>query len=505
MGFLQICSGVVLLQLSKSAKDVPDAAVFKGDLDQIREVVTVEEPESEPKADSIRGAASILRRISTARRTMETDEARRFFHDKQQDTLRPPNENEIIEWDGLRRRKTVIGDGPNMSRSTTPRSPSLRQQMPPLGMSRLPTPGDEDENRPGTKQSNRSYLSDIRSHTSSLRNTQWLPLREQDEKHANDESEGMIEKGQLEEIVGTGYHGAGNRHIGRERSDTPRSIHWADDEAAQNLSPGHHTAQRQFSFNTIFNRIKSSSDPSAKRPMSPPKGILRRSQIINDSTKTATEEEQLGLVQGDSRNSAQEESLGEKLQRWSSNESEDNDTRPLHNTRPHRTSVSSMSTAAFPDYEDHHHALYSSQAANVSNPYYIAPSRQTTASPEQMQSQESWQQPPTSSHTRTRSNSSSNPHNRAPPPAHSSFSSHRNPNPLPPVPDETVLGVRSLSSSPSDMGVVSISSTEARDEDRHSPTPAHPAYPGRRNSGWRRHISDASSDDGNLYQDHGRG
>ena len=77
IGFMQICAGVVLLQLSKSAKDVPDAAIFKGDLDQIREVAEVEEPESEPKADSIRGAASIIRRISTARRTMESDEARR--------------------------------------------------------------------------------------------------------------------------------------------------------------------------------------------------------------------------------------------------------------------------------------------------------------------------------------------------------------------------------------------------------------------------------------------
>ncbi len=32
MGFLVICSGVVLLQMSKSAKDLPDAALFKGDL-----------------------------------------------------------------------------------------------------------------------------------------------------------------------------------------------------------------------------------------------------------------------------------------------------------------------------------------------------------------------------------------------------------------------------------------------------------------------------------------
>jgi len=47
MGFLEICAGVVLLQLSKSAKDIPDAAVFRGDLDQVKAVAEIEEPESE--------------------------------------------------------------------------------------------------------------------------------------------------------------------------------------------------------------------------------------------------------------------------------------------------------------------------------------------------------------------------------------------------------------------------------------------------------------------------
>ena len=63
MGFLQICAGVILLQLSKSAKDVPDAAVFKGDLDQVREVAEQEQPETEPKADAIRGTAAIIRAV----------------------------------------------------------------------------------------------------------------------------------------------------------------------------------------------------------------------------------------------------------------------------------------------------------------------------------------------------------------------------------------------------------------------------------------------------------
>lgn len=87
LGFLQICAGVVLLQLSKSAKELPDAAVFKGDLDQIREVGSINEPESEPKADSIRGAAAIVRQLSTKRQHDEQEEVNRV-------ALRPVEEKE---------------------------------------------------------------------------------------------------------------------------------------------------------------------------------------------------------------------------------------------------------------------------------------------------------------------------------------------------------------------------------------------------------------------------
>src|SRR5271169_257446 len=92
MGFLVICSGVVLLQLSKSAKDVPDVAVFTGDLDQVRTIAEQEQPETEPKADAIRGAAAIVRRISVARQKMEMDEARRLHEDRLRD-LEPIGED----------------------------------------------------------------------------------------------------------------------------------------------------------------------------------------------------------------------------------------------------------------------------------------------------------------------------------------------------------------------------------------------------------------------------
>jgi hypothetical protein len=497
MGFLQICSGVVLLQLSKSAKDVPDAAVFKGDLDQIREVVTQEEPEYEPKADSIRGAASILRRISTTRRDAEADEARRFVHDKHEDFLKPPGENEIVEWDGIRRRKTVIGEGPTMSRPSTSRSPSIKQPLPPLGMSRFPDP-DEEERRPSTKQSGHSFLSDIRSGAGSVLHPHWRPLNENDEKYLNSNNTPVTMTEMTGGAVDTEYHGAGHeglgapfRPTGRERSDTPRSIHWADEKASEHgPETPVHAAQRQFSFNSMFNRIRNGSQNSLKPPASPPRGILRRAHLSGgDLRKSATEEERLGLVKGDSRTAQSEETtFGEKLERWSSSDSDLGEVQPMHPGRPHGDSVSSMSTSAFPAYEDHH-ALYSHD--NVSNPYYLPPSRQATASPEH--DEDGWQRP-SGNRPRARSNSS---HARAPPPSQSSFSTHRHPNPLPPLPDERAFsgesGVRSVSSGSSDLGVASISSsTEARDDDHHAQSP--PSYPARRQSGWRRHISQTSSD-----------
>ena len=108
MGFLTICSGVVLLQLSKSAKDVPDAAVFSGDLNQVRTIAEQEQAESEPKADAIRGTAALVRRFSTTREKMEIEELKRIRAEKEQERLEAVSEDGLpqFEWDGLRRRRT---------------------------------------------------------------------------------------------------------------------------------------------------------------------------------------------------------------------------------------------------------------------------------------------------------------------------------------------------------------------------------------------------------------
>ncbi|KAI2715359.1 hypothetical protein CBS147332_5013 [Penicillium roqueforti] len=521
IGFLQICAGVVLLQLSKSAKDVPDAAIFKGDLDQIREVAEVEEPEFEPKADSIRGAASIIRRISTARRTMESDEARRFFHDKHEDTLTVPGENEIIEWDGLRRRKTVIGEGPTMSRPITPRTPSVKQQHPPWGMSRLPAAEHEDDHRPNTKQSGHSFMDNIRSRaTSVLHHSQWKPVNTEDEKgsNANTQSMGMTDMAHQSGNVDTEYHGAGMAggveavfNANRPRSDTPRSISWAD-EKPESLAPEPlaTTTRRQFSFNNMMGRMKTDSESSVKpTPGSPPRGILRRTHLAPDLRKDATEEESLGLVHGDSRRSQpEEEPLNEKLDRWSSAESELDEPQPIFTGRSHGNSVSSnMSTAAFPAYEDNHHHYSESN-----NPYYLPHNRQTTSSPEPLShEEEGWKHHSSrgsSSRTRTRTTSSVHVHSHAPPPAQSSFSTHRHPNPLPPLPDitpTTTLDLRpiatnssALRSVSSESDMVTTLSSETGDLNDHPL-----GYLARQQSGWRRHMSENSSHDGETYATRG--
>ncbi|KKK20492.1 hypothetical protein ARAM_005193 [Aspergillus rambellii] len=315
LGFLQICSGVVLLQLSKSAKDVPDAAIFKGDLDQIREVATQEEPESEPKADAIRGAAAIIRRLSTPRRNLEAEEARRYFRDRYEDNLKPPAENEIIEWDGLRRRKTVIGEGPTTGRS---RTPSVKSPLPPLGMSRFP---EDWSDRPEANQGGHSLMTGVRSQVSALVHSPWTPIHDDHDTAPQSMSLETIHSNR--KTVDTSYQGATLQPgLGDQ---TSRNVSWADEDQS-GLGPPEpplHGARRQFSFHTIFNRSKSPSQLSAPRSPRAAHGILRRSHGPNNTT----EEERLGLVHGDTAT----EYVNEKMERINSQDSEeDEDYRSDH-------------------------------------------------------------------------------------------------------------------------------------------------------------------------------
>ncbi|KAH1461129.1 hypothetical protein KXX13_007338 [Aspergillus fumigatus] len=389
LGFLQICAGVVLLQLSKSAKDVPDAAIFKGDLDQIREVAAQEEPETEPKADSIRGAAAIIRRISTARRRMEEEEVRRYIRDRQEDYLKPPAENEIIEWDGLRRRKTVLGQGPTMARPRTP-----GQSHTPLAGSESPGQVDHPDRRPSTRQSDRSFLDDLRSRASSIMHPgQWHQVYNPPDGPA-DPVHLAVSPVHGNTNPDTSYHGAGMREVSGQ-TDTSRSVAWADETQDHDASP--HTAKRQFSFNTVFNRIRSKSESEPpKPPPHSPRSILRRSHLVpgaeRHALKGATEEERLGLVKGDSRVAGEDWDMHEKLERVDS-------------------SGESISDAPEP---------YGSVGYGGHGAYDYGYAAQT--SPTEMQS--GWQLPSSRSVT------------AAADPGAVQSSSRPRPNPLPPLPDE---------------------------------------------------------------------
>lgn len=248
--------------MSKSAKDVPDSAVFKGDLDQIREIGDVEQPESEPKADAIRGTAALIRRISVSRQKMEQDEARRLMQDKKRDRLEPVGENEIVEWDGLRRRTTVIG-GPQFG------APQRRKTIhPPLGMSRMPDPEEEEENS--------DFLDNIRNRAQTMFHRRT--------SHGLQSPPPAVP---LDDI-------------------TPRNSTVISPDAEQLQLQKHRRPpqqnKRQFSF-ANFLRHNSGSRHEVESTLSPRHSMDSRRGSIDEDDKrleaTTTEEEKLGLVQGD--------------------------------------------------------------------------------------------------------------------------------------------------------------------------------------------------------------
>ena len=345
MGFLQICSGVILLQLSKSAKDIPDAAVFSGDLDQVRTVAEQEQPESEPKADAIRGAAAIIRRISVSRQKMEVAEAKKVHEERMKDQMEPIGENEQVEWDGLRRRKTLRVD----SAGGLQRRKTLH---PPLGLTHFPDGDDNMDSRSDAADSNdgaafhggfmhslkrraqstlvpgqRKTLDgtpdpDTVSHPADL--TQMtLPSNkgglDDVETHYSHHPDGGMEMSHVyglpSNLQQNTMDGSGDGGATPPGSQQRRPIAWAQDvdtharpRSSLAPNPPRHSAKRQFSFTNVFHRNK--NDVPAEntdvylRPTS--RKSLGSSHGNKDHSfpgdKSATEEERLGLVKGDSTN-----------------------------------------------------------------------------------------------------------------------------------------------------------------------------------------------------------
>lgn len=322
-GFLTICSGVVLLQLAKSSKDVPDSKVFSGDLDQIRTVAEMEEPEYEPRADAVRGSAGIMRAFSGARHKREADEAHRIHDEAHMETI---GEGEQFEWDGMRRRKTVssAGGGGSIIRRKT--------VHPPLGMSQFP---DDDNVSEPDSEVHPGFFGRIGRGLTQRRNRGHSPVPLETvtaDKH-DDEAirQGAhvyglapgLQKGHLDEVYeDTAYHSA----AGASNEEGPRGVHWAGEErpgsSTSSLAPprppphvvggaSSGSAKRQFSFQNVFsrNRSESTTEDGAYRPTS--RGALsfvsrggssRGGNYPGALGPATTEEERLGLVHGDSNN-----------------------------------------------------------------------------------------------------------------------------------------------------------------------------------------------------------
>ncbi|KAL7627727.1 hypothetical protein AAE478_001922 [Parahypoxylon ruwenzoriense] len=340
MGFLTICSGVVLLQLSKSAKDIPDSAVFAGDLDQIHTIAEQEQPETEPKADAIRGAAAIVRRISTVRQKMEEEEFRRLREEKAMERLAPVSEDgqQLYEWDGLRRRRTTLGS--YRSRAMTSPSPVSTPVHPPLGRSRFPTEEELAEER--NRQMSPSMLSSITGTIRSRARSILLPGHPEFHQGDHDPKvQSPMYPVQLTNIAVPGQkygseaspYGTSHDHVyglpgGLRKTEyggaasiasgsTGRHIQFTDppkpSASVASLvppTPPPHTegpsARRQFSFQNVFRRhqadgaqqdqaLPSSPNPPSRHGMGSRGYSDRQAQV-----KNATEEERLGLVKGDS-------------------------------------------------------------------------------------------------------------------------------------------------------------------------------------------------------------
>ncbi|WYZ45891.1 hypothetical protein EsH8_IX_000116 [Colletotrichum jinshuiense] len=342
-GFLTICSGVVLLQLSKSAKDVPDTAVFAGDLNQIQTIAEQEQPETEPKADAIRGAAAIVRRLSSARQKMEEEEFRRLHEEKLRESLEPVSEDgqPVYEWDGLRRRRTmtvgsrstrgtIISPYP-ASQSGVPRTPtvvppSTPQAHPPLGMSHFPTEEEMAEHdRPTSPGMLSSIAGTIRERARSVlspNHPQFQDPKVQSPMHPvplteiavptlkPDDDQSPYYGKSREHVYGlpVGAHDGNMEYAGAAGIYDQRAVSqgsgFSGTSSHLGPTPPPHSAKRQFSFSNMFKRHQADAVPQEEdhhhnlRPTS--RYGLGSRGYSSPQVKNATEEERLGLVKGDS-------------------------------------------------------------------------------------------------------------------------------------------------------------------------------------------------------------
>ncbi|KAH0273053.1 DUF803-domain-containing protein, partial [Aureobasidium melanogenum] len=318
MGFLTICSGVVLLQLAKSSKDVPDTAVFKGDLDQVRTIAEQEEPESEPRADTIRGGAAIVRALSRKRTMKQLDEARTIASEH----MEPIGEDDTVYFDGLRRRKTVVAPSGHTSLQ------SAKTAHPPLGLTHFPdehhTDSDSDNDvhpgfLPRFRRSKKKSRHPSGEH-SLMEMKPPLTLKSQstfsttaDEEPAREHVYGLpsgLRSPNLD--TDTSYKGGSAIHWTTSIDEREKERAMSQSSSLMPPKPPPHSSRpdsagkRTFSFQNVFHRKHhdEGADDGTIRPIS--RGALsfasRKSSSSHhrpNSRHNASEEERLGLVTGD--------------------------------------------------------------------------------------------------------------------------------------------------------------------------------------------------------------
>ncbi|KAK4240523.1 magnesium transporter NIPA-domain-containing protein [Achaetomium macrosporum] len=335
-GFLTICSGVVLLQLSKSAKDVPDATVFAGDLDQIHTIAEQPQPETEPKADAIRGAAAIVRRLSSARQKMELEELKRLREEKMQESLESVDENGVpkYEWDGIRRRRTGTFSTARTGtfsthrsiKSPAPTSLAPPTPHPPLGWSHFPTEEELAEaNRPLSPALS-SIVGTIRTRARSV----LLPGHPDFRKGADaPKVQSPMHPVQLTSIAVAGPKPGEPEEYrspvtGEEVSGSAQHVQFADSAALAPPTPPLHSARRQFSFQNMFKRNQSPAH-RADGPSNHRRHRVSSRGYSSPQIRGATEEETLGLVKGDSHASRSMPALSGGAQYDDSDDEDDYD------------------------------------------------------------------------------------------------------------------------------------------------------------------------------------
>lgn len=216
--------------------------------------------------------------------------------------MQPIGEGEQVEFDGIRRRRTIVDPNRPPTRSAT----VVRTKMshPPLGMSQFPTyDSDEDDSssfHPGFFQrlrsrgkstSSRGSSHAVGSSTMGMKTLPPIPTDGASDISTGQESYKQV----MQEDTSYKPHDA---HIQFAELPPPsRERQASNDSSLHAPKPPPHMAKRQFSFQNVFGRNRAeSAGESSKRPAS------RHSRKTSHEKAVATEEERLGLVKGDSTN-----------------------------------------------------------------------------------------------------------------------------------------------------------------------------------------------------------